>query len=501
MLQDIRDKTQGWITRVVIGLVCASFILWGAHSFLSGATGGSSHDLATVNGQPLSGAELNSTYQRLIEQQQARLGPNFQMTPEMQASLKQMAVEQLVTSTALVQAAQKRDFRFTPKQVGKVISGISAFQENGHFSSQKFEKTLASLGYSQEEFFDSIRNAMLINQLRVGIVGSSFGLPIEVSSTLALVNQKRDIAYATIPAKNFVAQAVASDAEIQQYYQAHQDQFTTPQTLVLQYLELNLPDYAKQNHVTDSQKALQLFADASDKLTNLTYTNPQSLDAAAKALGLTVQKSEPISPKSEGKGIFANSAVKAAAFSKDVLSGNNSTPVNIDDQHVVVVRLLSQTPSHVMPLAQVKNQIINILKAKKLDDLTGAAAQKVVTAVMAGKSLVAAAADAHATAMTETNVARYATGVNAAINNAAFQLPRPGKQASVGMFRLPSGDYAVVQVLKIIASNDQQIKPVQERVVDQQVANAYAQLEYQFYVDEVLAKANIRVNSAAPSAQ
>ncbi|MFX8516232.1 peptidyl-prolyl cis-trans isomerase, partial [Acinetobacter baumannii] len=34
------------------------------------------------------------------------------------------------------------------------------------------------------------------------------------------------------------------------------------------------------------QKATQLFADASDKLNNLTYTNPQSLVPAAKALGI-----------------------------------------------------------------------------------------------------------------------------------------------------------------------------------------------------------------------
>src|SRR3989338_2134976 len=173
MLQNIRDKTQGWTTRVIVGLVCAAFILWGAHSFMSW-TGSGGSGVARVNGQDISPAQFNAAYQRLIQQQQAQLGPNFQLTDKVKATLKQSALQQLVVSAALVQAAQKRDLRFSPPQVGKIIAGISAFQQEGQFSPEKFSQTLASLGFSENEFFDNIRDAMLINQLRVGIIDSSF---------------------------------------------------------------------------------------------------------------------------------------------------------------------------------------------------------------------------------------------------------------------------------------------------------------------------------------
>ncbi len=627
MLQNIRDKTQGWKTQLIIGLVCVAFILWGAHSFLQW-TGNSNSAIAAVNGKDIMPSEFRATYQRLQQQQQSQLGANFQLTPKMQEALQQATLQQLITSTALTQAAQKRDLRYTPAQVGRVISDISAFQEDGHFSPTKFEQALASLGYSENEFFDNIRDAMLINQLRIGIVGSSFALPWEIKTLIQLVNQKRDIQYLLIPTKSFENKISVSDAELHQYYQTHQEQFTTPQTLTLQYVELSLPDLAKKMVVSEAelksayeanndqytistkwqletvyvptnddaalvlannlaqqlkqgkklddiakanpsikaqttnwvsskemsseivavlqkmqpgeisapmhagqgfivvkmvnirpgqkqsfeqvknslrdavqqQKASQAFADAVDKLNNLTYTNPQSLAPAAKALGLTLNTSDPITPKSQDKGVFANDAVKQAAFSKDVLAGNNSNLINLDDQHALVLRILSQEPSHTKSFEEVKSDIAGLLRAQKLQEAASTAAQNMVTEVMNGKTLASVAAVQHLSLVSQKNIGRYISGSNAAIYNAAFQLPRPNKQASVGMFRLPSGDFVVIQVTAVHGSDDQHLQPIQQRVIEQQIASSYAQLDYQLYVNGVLSDSKIRVYAGAKNA-
>ena len=528
MLQNIRDKTQGWITRVITGLVCAAFVLWGVHSFMA-SSGPAQGFLARVNGQDISQIQFEAAYQRLLQEQQAKLGPDFNLTPSMQMKMKEAALEQLVTTTALAQAAEKQHFRFTPTQVGSVVGSSGAFQDNGHFSSAKFTQLVRSLGYSETEFFDNIRQAMLINQLRVGIVASSFSLPWEVKQINNILNQTRDVVFVKNSPNAYASQVKISSDDIQAYYQKHQDQFTTPQTVVLQYLSLNLADiaqnisaapadvqqyyqtnmdrYAKaksfaevkdkvrQDYIQD--KATHVFSDKLDQLNNLTYTNPQTLEPAAKALGATIQTSDALTPDAEGKGIFANPQVKQAAFSKDVLAGNNSAPVNIDDAHVVVIRLLTQHPSAVKPLSAVQSQIQTILKQQKMQELATAAAQAMLSDVMSGKfTLPQAAAKANLKVSTQNNISQR----NAArdpISLYAFQLPRPSQRASVGMFRLASGELLVMQVVKASPDNPEaSIDEVQQRVMDQQITNAYAQLEYQIYVNGVMNAANIRLSDA-----
>ncbi len=490
MLQNLRDKTQGLITRVIIGLVCVAFVLWGVHNFML-SSGPAAGYLARVNGQDISAAEFGETYQRLLQQRQAQLGSNFLLTPAMENKIKAVALEQLVTTTALAQAAEKKSFRFTPKQVGDVIGGISAFQENGRFSKIKFAQTLSALGFTEEAFFDNVRQAMLINQLRFGLIESSFALPHEVSEINTLVNQKRDFDYLEISPNAFTDKVKIDDVEAEDYYKKHPEQFTSAPTVVLQYLLLTMPKGLSQD------KASRVYADQVEQLNNLTYTNPQSLEPAAKALKLAVQTSDTLTADTAAKGIFANPQLKQAAFSKDVIAGNNSLPVNLDDTHVVVIRALKYQPQQVQPFDAVKAKIIQLLRQQKMQELANTEAQNIINQVMTGTLLHTAAAKASIplAVMSKNGMMQHAAVTNP-IDWDAFQLPRPGQQPSVGLFKLPSGNIVVIQIRNITDTKlDSTQEGVQARVMNQQIANAYAQMDYQIYVMSVLANSKINVPS------
>ena len=95
-------------------------------------------------------------------------------------------------------------------------------------------------------------------------------------------------------------------------------------------------------------------------------------------------------------------------------------------------------------------------------------------------------------------VGRYSTSVNGSILNAAFQLARPSKEPSINVFDLASHDVAVVQLLAISEAKDATLAPIQQRVMAEQIASGYAQLDYQLYVNGVMSKASIKVNAPAP---
>lgn len=625
MLQNIRDKTQGWFTTALISVICVTFVFWGVHSFVGG-NNASPDMVAKVDGVIISQSQLKTTYNRLKEQQQMQLGAGFAMTDSVQNKLRQSALEQLISSQALSAAALEEGLRFTPSQVGQVISGISAFQDQGHFSPARFVQAIASLGFTEQGFYDDVRNAMLINQLRVGLIGSSFALPTEITRALPLINQKRDIQYVIFNAKDYLNQVLVSPSEIQLYYQKHQDQYKTQATVVLQYITLNLSDLVAKQSITVSeakdyydshadnytmpakwqlqtvflaananaghsplktmqsvvdamqngkslaqvnsvdsalqvqdsywlndkeldpaikavvshlnvnqvsapiqtaqgwvvvkligqqkaqvqsfdqiksqviqslaqQKALQTYADISDQLSQATYTHPDNLTDAAKQLSLPIKTTAELSVASPEKDLWANEAVRTAAFSSDVLAGNNSSLITLSDSQAVVIRMLKYKAAAVQSLPQVQASILTLLKQQKSAALAQAQAAQWLSLATTAKN-PSATIQGHA--WTKANgVGRYSASLNNAIVNAAFQLSRPNNTVSAGVFTLTPQSVSVVQLLNITNVGSSEMNPIQQRVLEQQIASGYAQLDYQLYVQGVMSKANIKVT--APS--
>ncbi len=625
MLQHIHDKTKGWFTTTIITVICITFIFWGVHSFV-GDDDSMPNRVAKVDGVSISNDQLNATYNRLREQQQIQLGANFVLTDALSQQLHQTALEQLVSSQALSTAALNDGLRFTPNQVGSVIAGISAFQDSGHFSPSHFAQAIAGLGFTEQGFYNDVRNAMLINQMRVGIVGSNFSLPNEIAQALHLINQKRDIQYVVFAPKDFARQVNISPDAIHSYYQQHQDQYKTPEGVALQYLSLDLaslvakqksslrelkdfytanvntytlpakwqlqtvflavtgasdtaanntmkrvvhafshgkdvqaiqlldaslqiqPSYwlndkdldpamhavvsqltegqvsqpiktpqglvvvkliAKQKaqvlpfeHVKAQvanalaqQKGLQAFSDASEQLSKLTYTDPSNLTHAAEKLALPLMTTKVLTQDSEKIGLWANLEVRRAAFSSDVLAGNNSALINLSDTQAVVIRVLNHVPAAILPEASVSAKIKATLIEQKSAALAKAQADQLVAHVRA--STVAP----HVRWTVAKGLGRYSSSLNGSIVNAAFQLARPSKVPSLKVFSLAHGAFAVVQLMKITEANDSALTAIQQRVLAEQIASGFAQLDYQLYVNGVMTKAKISVaKTSAPNA-
>ena len=219
---------------------------------------------------------------------------------------------------------------------------------------------------------------------------------------------------------------------------------------------------------------------------------------AAKDLNLAINTTGVLTKESPKTGLWANADVQTAAFSSDVLAGNNSALINISDSQVVVVRMLKHAPASVLPLATVSASIKATLQQVEAQKLAKAEADQLM-ALVRNHQATAAQMKAHGWQWVNAKaVGRYSTSVNGSILNAAFQLARPSKEPSINVFDLASHDVAVVQLLAISEAKDATLAPIQQRVMAEQIASGYAQLDYQLYVNGVMSKASIKVNAPAP---
>jgi peptidyl-prolyl cis-trans isomerase D len=72
--------------------------------------------------------------------------------------------------------------------------------------------------------------------------------------------QKRDYAYTQIPALKFVDKVDVKEAEIQSFYNKHQDIFLSPEMLSVKYVQLSMPSIKEQIQL-DEKEIRQYYND------------------------------------------------------------------------------------------------------------------------------------------------------------------------------------------------------------------------------------------------
>ena len=66
----------------------------------------------------------------------------------------------------------------------------------------------------------------------------------EFKQLSALTRQQRELAWLTVPAAKYAADATPDEAALKAYYEAHKAEYMTPETVNLRYVEISLAELA-----------------------------------------------------------------------------------------------------------------------------------------------------------------------------------------------------------------------------------------------------------------
>lgn len=258
-----------------------------------------------------------------------------------------------------------------------------------------------------------------------------------------------------------------------------------------------MPFASVKSNVFQSYKqrqAEQQFTNLSDQLSNITYESPDSLQPAAKKMGLQIQ-STPMFPKSGGtEKILKNPQVLQMAFSDEVVNQHdNSDPININDNDIMVLRAKQYIPAKVKPLSEVKNGIEIKLRTQAAAAQALKVGKQIVVALNQGMSPAQASKKFGVTWRQVANVGRNKKSFNMGVLMLAFKSPVPSKtvlRVNTGD-SLGDGNFAVISLTKV-TSGATDLPGFQKAIFRKGTENTYAQLEYALYVDGLMQKAHIK---------
>ena len=611
MIQNIRDWSTSWFSWVIVAVICLTFALWGVHSYFGGSMRGGS--VATVNGEVISQNQVTKAYEGMRRSLMSQYNNEFKFTPIVEEGLKKRALQDLVASEALMQAARNSGYVVAPAQITQTVRALPEFQVDGRFSDARFEQFLSLGLYSEQSFVQAVERSELINQIKLSYVISTFALPQDVSLASNLINQTREVATIEVPLQYFNAtDIVIPESALRSYYQDNLHEFATPETVRIEYIELSADALAQSINPTQEQlegffeanidkystpakmhlkilhidsedlfeinenikmsndidalsglypgakietkwvtrlqlsptmldsltqkdvmtkpvdtqsgydvyvledstpKSVASFDEAKDKalidykrenaqaryalevdeMTNITFEQPESLEPAAKALGLTVQSTDYFSKEGEEKGLLSNAFVLSAAFSDDVLrDGNNSQVIHVSTGVDVALRVKDSKAAQTEPFDSIKPVIKEKLVKVKQQKHVIKLAEKIVNDVQAGQS-IQEAAGAYDLSVNEIGyIARNNEEVDPEIIGAVFgvQYKADQPEKNITMYPHDSGDYTIVLVTGLQAEKSNEALVTDDQIKEQ-FAIEFGHLEYALYSKTALDEAKI----------
>ena len=248
-------------------------------------------------------------------------------------------------------------------------------------------------------------------------------------------------------------------------------------------------------------QAQALFYAKSQELADESFAALSELESVAKKLDIPLQTTESFTR--QGGGVFdANRDVIAAAFSDEVLQERqNSQPIQLGDESVVVLRVTDHKPPQQRPLEDVREEITARLKEDGAREAAASAAKALAQRINAGEPLaaVAAAAGTQATAVQDVTrrgpTSEAAAPVPPELLKAMFQAPHPAAagKASAGIATLASGDpvvFAVSAVRSGAISGEPALLARDAQIAAQRSAGA----EFEAYLRELERTAKIKKN-------
>jgi peptidyl-prolyl cis-trans isomerase D len=241
MLQEIRERAQGWIAWFIVILISVPFALWGISSYLDG---GSAPVVASVNGQDITEREFDNGYRQFRQRLRDQLGESYR--PELidDDRMRDEFLQRLIRERLVLQASDQMGLSAGDTLVRSYINQLPVFLVDGRFNNEVYERTLRNQGLTPVGFEAQVRQSLMSDQLLNGVSGTEFATQAEIDDLARLQLQQRGLKYAVLEAESFHDQVEVSDTQVRAHYDENPDAYMAPERVKLEYIDLDIENVA-----------------------------------------------------------------------------------------------------------------------------------------------------------------------------------------------------------------------------------------------------------------
>lgn len=512
MLDAMRRGAQTPVAKLLFGLLCVSFAIWGVADVFQGWGRGF---VAKVGHTEISAEEFRRSYQNELDRISRQSNQRLSAEQGHAFGLDRQVLAQMIAGAAIEAHADQLGLAISDKTLAEGIQADPNFQTDGKFNRQGFEGLLQQIGMSEQGFLNLRRK----DELRGAIVSALIKgqtVPKPLLEEIHAYNQeKRVLEWVKIdPAAVTVAEP--DEATLKKRYEDDKAKYMTPEYRKVQVLVLTPDDLKKSITITDDEIAKAYEADKDSfntpeqrRVQQIAFKDRATAETALKALRDGTKSLADVAKEAGAKdtdvdlGLITKKSlidpkVADVAFSlekdkySDVIDGRFAT---------VVVRVTQIEPGTTKTLADVKEQVRDKLANDKVHGNLQSKRDDVEDARLAGKTLKEVADQLQLTykEIPATDVTGLGPDGKPVLETADIRkitarafAPDTGDDSAID---LTNDGYAWVNVLSTDAPKQKAYDEVKDAVKQD-----YMSSEHHRLLDELAKKLTDKVNAGEPIA-
>lgn len=262
MLESMRKniKSLSFTLWLVIIAFIGGAVIGGVLSGRRGSTGGQ-NVAARVNGRPISYTNFENRFRRIYGFYKQVYGDNLTQEVLQSLQLGQVALNQLIQEVLLAEEARENyHLAVSDEELVSTIQEMPQFQRNNRFDRDVYQDILERVRMTPEEFEEQTRQGLLVEKLEHLIKQGVRVSDQELLEDYTVQNEKIAVEGFVIKAEQFKERAEFTDEDIQVYYEAHKETFTTPQRVKIQYIHFD-PQQIKAEVTPTEEEIRQYYGD------------------------------------------------------------------------------------------------------------------------------------------------------------------------------------------------------------------------------------------------
>ncbi len=295
MLQQIRDKSSGWIAFVILGLVIITMAFFGIESYFTTRLDTYSAKIegpARFLGWGGQSAEVSQDafrqrFEQVRAQERERLGEAFDANTFETLENKRLVLDAMIDEQLLALVAERDGLTVSEDEVAAELKASPQFQVNGAYNADQYRLALASQNLTHAQFMASMRQDMARRLLPGEITGTALSSDAELEAFLALAQQKRDLQLLELPTPSLPEEAPA-EADLKAWYENNTARYRIPEKVAIEYVELDAaslpppdaPDEATLRETYEAQKS-RFYTEPQRSASHILVAVPADADEAA----------------------------------------------------------------------------------------------------------------------------------------------------------------------------------------------------------------------------
>ncbi|MGQ0486680.1 MAG: SurA N-terminal domain-containing protein [Hyphomicrobiales bacterium] len=226
MLDVFRNAAKGWTAKILIGLLAASFGVWGIADVFTGYRAGA---LVTVGSEEVSAEEFTRAFNQALQNLASQSGQTFSAEEARRLGIDRSVLGNLIQSAALDAQGGSLELAVSDAGIAQEAMDNPAFKgSGGKFDPALFRRVLEQNGLNEAMYLASERRSKLRQALAETADGGLAAPRVLAEALHRYRNEERDVRYFIVKAAETEI-APPTDDEIKKHYEADPKSYTAPE--------------------------------------------------------------------------------------------------------------------------------------------------------------------------------------------------------------------------------------------------------------------------------